>query len=65
MLRRVGDTEEWREVRVQFTERSFTVGIARTDVGETDGVFRISAMIGGTNREITDLVPSSGHYRVR
>jgi hypothetical protein len=65
MLRRVGDTEEWRELGVQFTERSFTVRFARADVGETDGVFRVSAMIGGTNREITDLVPSTGHYRVR
>ena len=64
MLRRVGDTDEWREVRVQFAERSFTVGLSRTDVGETDGVFRISALIGGTNRTITDLVPSNGHYRV-
>ena len=65
MLRRVGDTEEWREVRVQFAEQSFTIRFSRADVGETDGVFRISAMIGGTNRDITDLVPSTGHYRVR
>jgi hypothetical protein len=65
MLRRVGDTQEWREVRVQFSERTFTVRFARADVGENDGVFRISAMIGGTNREITDLVPGNGHYRVR
>lgn len=65
MLRRVGDTEEWRELRVQFSERSFTVRFSRADVGETDGIFRISALIGGTNREITDLVPSNGHYRVR
>lgn len=65
MMRRVGDTQEWREVRVEFAERSFTVRFARADVGETNGVFRISAMIGGTNREITDLVPSTGHYRVR
>ena len=65
MERRVGSTEEWRDVSVQFADRSFTVGLSRADVGETDGVFRISAMIGGTNREITDLVPSSGHYRVR
>jgi hypothetical protein len=65
MLRRVGDTEEWRPVSVQFTERSFTAGISRSDVNETDGVFRISAMIGGTNRDITDLVPTNGHYRVR
>ena len=65
MFRRVGDTQEWRPVSVQFTERSFTVGLSRADVGETDGIFRISAMIGGTNRDITDLVPSNGHYRVR
>ena len=65
MRRRVGDTEEWRDVRVQFSERSFTVRLGRADVGETDGVFRISAMIGGTNREITDLVPSNGHHRVQ
>ena len=65
MRRRVGDTEEWRDVRVQFAERSFTVRFSRADVTETDGVFRVSAMIGGMNREITDLVPSNGHYRVR
>jgi len=65
MRRRVGDTQEWRDVRVQFAERSFTVRFSRADVGENNGVFRVSAMIGGTNREITDLVPSSGHYRVR
>ena len=65
MMRRVGDTQEWREVRVQVAERSFTVRFSRADVGENNGVFRVSAMIGGTNREITDLVPSTGHYRVR
>lgn len=64
LLRRVGDTEEWQAVPVQFSERSFTVRFARADVGETDGAFRVSAMIGGTNRVITDLVPGSGHYRV-
>jgi hypothetical protein len=64
MLRRVGETDEWREVRVEFSSRSLTIRFARADVGETDGAFRVSAMIGGTNREITDLVPNSGHYRV-
>lgn len=65
MLRRVGNTEEWRPLRVEFADRSFTVRLSRADVGETDGVFRIAALIGGTNREMTDLVPDNGHYRVR
>ena len=65
MLRRLGTAEEWRELPVQFADRSFTIRLSRIDVGENDGVFRISAMIGGTNREITDLVPGAGHHRVR
>lgn len=64
LMRRVCDTEEWQSVPVQFAERSFTVRLARADVGETDGAFRVSAMIGGTNRVVTDLVPGSGHHRV-
>lgn len=64
MLRRMGETDEWREVRVEFSSRSLTIRLARADVGETDGAFRVSAMIGGTNRLITDLVPNGGHYRV-
>jgi hypothetical protein len=64
MLRRIGETDEWREVRVEFSSRSLIIRLARADVGETDGAFRVSAMIGGTNRLITDLVPNGGHYRV-
>ncbi len=64
MLRRVGETDEWREVRVEFSSRSLTIRFARAEVGETDVAFRVSAMIGATNREITDLVPHTGHYRV-
>ncbi len=65
VFRRDGLDTLWREVRVQFEGTNFTVRMARADVRETDGVFRISAMIGGTNRLITDLVPSNGHFRVR
>ena len=65
LLRRDGQATDWREVNVEFEESRFTVKLARADVGETDGVFRVSAMIGGTNRWITDLVPNSSHYRVR
>jgi hypothetical protein len=65
LYRRVGNTEEWRPIGGQFSERSVTLRLSRADVGETDGVFRISAMIGGTNREITDLVPGAGHHRVQ
>lgn len=64
MQRRIGETDEWRDVRVDFTSRSLTIRLGRADVGETDGAFRVSAMIGGTNRPITDLVPNNGHYRV-
>ena len=64
MLRNVGP-EEWRELRVEFAARSFTIRFARADVGETDGIFRISALIGGNNRMVTDVVPNTGHYRVR
>ena len=64
LFRRVGTTDEWREVRVEFSSRSLTIRMSRAELGETDGAFRISAMIGGTNREITDLVPNAGHYRV-
>jgi hypothetical protein len=64
MLRRDGQAADWRQVGVTFDETSFTVRLARADVGETDGVFRVSAMIGGTNRWITDLVPGTGHYRI-
>lgn len=64
MLRRDGQSDEWANVNVSFGERSVTIKLARADVGETDGVFRVSAMIGGTNRWITDLVPASGHHRV-
>ena len=64
MLRRDGQSDEWANVNVSFGERSVTIRLARADVGETDGVFRVSAMIGGTNRWITDLVPASGHHRI-
>ena len=64
VLRRDGLATNWRSMPVEFGANSFTVRFARADVGETDGVFRVSAMIGGTGRWITDLVPSSGHYRV-
>jgi hypothetical protein len=64
LLRRDGLSEVWHDVRVEFSERSFTVRMARADVGEQDGVFRVSAMLGGTGRWITDLVPGSGHHRV-
>jgi hypothetical protein len=64
MQRRIGETDEWRDVRVEFSSRSLTIRLGRADVGEADGAFRVSAMIGGTNRLVTDLVPNSGHYRV-
>ena len=64
LLRRDGQAAEWANVNVSFGERSITIRFARADVGETDGVFRVSAMIGGTNRWITDLVPSNGHHRI-
>ena len=64
MLRRDGQAAEWANVDAAFGERSVTIRFARADVGETDGIFRVSAMIGGTNRWITDLVPSNGHHRI-
>jgi len=64
MGRRDGDVLDWRMVPVEFQDRSFTIRFARADVAETDGKFRISAMIGGTDRLITDLVPGAGHHRV-
>ena len=64
VLRRDGQADQWAHVNVVFGERSVTMSFARADVGETDGVFRVSAMIGGTNRWITDLVPASGHHRI-
>ena len=64
MLRRDGQSDEWANVNVSFGERSVTIKFARADVGETDGVFRMSAMIGGTNRWVTDLVPANGHHRI-
>ena len=64
LLRRDGDAPDWRFVRVEFGSRSFTLRFGRSEVGETDGVFRVSAMIGGTGRWITDLVPGAGHYRI-
>ena len=64
LLRRDGQSDQWANVNVAFGERSLTIRFARSDVGESDGVFRVSAMIGGTNRWITDLVPSNGHHRI-
>ena len=64
VLRRDAVATNWRTNPVEFGATSFTVRFARADVGETDGVFRVSAMIGGTGRWITDLAPSAGHYRV-
>ena len=64
LLRRDGLAAEWRNVDVTFEERGLTIRLARADVGETDGTFRVSAMIGGTNRWITDLVPGNSHFRV-
>lgn len=64
LLRRDGLSAEWRNVDVTFDERSLTVRFARADVGETDGTFRVSAMVGGTNRRITDLVPGNSHHRI-
>jgi hypothetical protein len=64
LLRRDGQSDQWANVNVAFGERGLTIRFARADVGETDGIFRVSAMIGGTNRWITDLVPSNGHHRI-
>jgi hypothetical protein len=64
LLRRDGLSAEWRNVDVTFEERSLTMRFARADVGETDGTFRVAAMIGGTNRRITDLVPGNRHHRI-
>ena len=64
MLRRDGQADQWANVNAAFGARSVTIRFARADVGETDGVFRVSAMIGGTNRWITDLVPANGHHRI-
>lgn len=64
MMRLDAASPNWRTNPVEFGTNSFTVRFSRADVGETDGVFRVSAMIGGTGRWITDLVPSAGHYRV-
>ncbi len=64
LRRRDGWATEWQNVDVSFEATSLTFRLARADVGETDGAFRVSAMIGGTNRFITDLVPGSGHHRV-
>jgi hypothetical protein len=64
MMRLDAASPNWRTNPVEFGTNSCTVRFSRADVGETDGVFRVSAMIGGTGRWITDLVPSAGHYRV-
>ena len=64
LMRRDGQAPDWRPIPVEFGSNSFTLRFARNDVGEADGVFRVSAMIGGTGRWITDLVPGDGHYRV-
>ena len=64
LLRRDGQAEDWRHVDVEFGGNSFVIRFARSDVGESDGVFRVSAMVGGTGRWITDLVPGAGHFRV-
>jgi hypothetical protein len=64
LMRRDGQATDWRPIPVEFGSSSFTLRFARSDVGEADGVFRVSAMIGGTGRWITDLVPGDGHYRV-
>jgi hypothetical protein len=64
LMRRDGQATDWRSIPVEFADNSFTLRLARNDVGEDDGVFRVSAMIGGAGRWITDLVPGNGHYRV-
>jgi hypothetical protein len=35
-------------IGIEFTSQSFTLRLSRLDLGEVDGVFRLSAMIGGT-----------------
>lgn len=64
LMRRDGQAADWRPVPVEYGSNSFTLRFARNDVGEADGVFRVSAMIGGTGRLISDLVPGDGHYRI-
>jgi hypothetical protein len=64
LRRRDGWATEWQPVAVTFEATSLTMRLSRADVGETDGAFRVSAMIGGANRFISDLVPGDGHHRV-
>jgi len=64
VMRRDGQAPDFRPIVIEFEARSFTLRLARTDIGEVDGVFRMSAMIGGTGRWISDNVPSNGHFRV-
>lgn len=51
-------------VPARFSSRAVTVTIPRTALDETDGIFRLAAVVGHRNSEATDFAPNAGFYRV-
>ena len=51
-------------VPARFSGRSVTVTLPRDVMDETDGVFRVAAVVGHRTTEATDFAPNAGFYRV-
>jgi len=57
-------TRTWHQMGITVAGNAFTLRISRSDLGESDGVFSLSALVGGQLRLATDAVPNQGHFRV-
>lgn len=51
-------------VPARFAARAITFTIPRSVMDETDGTFRMAAVVGHRTSEATDFAPNAGHYRV-
>ena len=54
--------QTWSPIGITLEEKAFTLRIRRSDIGETDGIFTMSATIAGLGRMATDFVPNQGHF---
>jgi hypothetical protein len=57
-------TRTWHPLGITIAANGFTLRIRRSELGESDGVLSLSALVGGQLRLATDAVPNQGHFRV-
>lgn len=58
------ETGEATPIPASFSSRSVRFAIPRALVGDTDGTFRLAAVVGHRNAEATDFAPNAGFYLV-